>query len=633
MTGTQSFVSYGAIVLVLLYFLLAGGDSFLRKLVTVLPLLSDKIRAVEIARQTERAISRYLLTICIINVGLGITVGSVLWMLGMPNAPMWGAVAGSLNFIPFLGPVISTLLVGAAAILSFDTLQGFLMPPLACASLTIFEGLLITPALLGRNLTLSPVVIFLSVHTLLGLGHPRGSHGRAHSGHDQDRLRRSRSVASTRNHDGSGGTNVRRLLATICAAFLMASGGLALAQEEQIDTAFDSRRDRAIEERLETLLSNVERLAPVDVSVREGIVTLQGRVPLAEDRIRAAEIADKIEGVALVRNEIEIDQTLQVRLAPVIERLRERVYEFLAWLPLLGVGLVIFVFFWAIARWVGSWERPFRRLSPNPLLRDVLRQAARIGILLLGALLTLEVLDATTLVGAVLGTAGVAGLALGFAFRNVVENYLAGILLSLRQPFAPLDHVVIGPHEGKIVRLTSRATLLMTLDGNHLNVPNSVVFREAVLNYTRNPERRFDFGVGVGMQENLVDVQRLGARILREMEGVLSDPEPFSRIEPLGDFSVTVRLYGWVNQERHDFSKVSSEAIRLVKRAFDEAEIDMPEPIQRIRLDDGTKVAPRKVESAEQMNVDADSDLDERIERERAADGGDDLLAETGHGE
>lgn len=234
-------------------------------------------------------------------------------------------------------------------------------------------------------------------------------------------------------------------------------------------------------------------------------------------------------------------------------------------------------------------------------------------------------LEATTFVGAVLGTAGVAGLAIGFAFRNVMENYLAGVLLSLRQPFAPHDHVRIGSHEGKVVRLTSRATVLMTLDGNHLNVPNSTVFAEAVLNYTRNPERRFDFGVGVGMQENLVEAQRLALRVLGKMTGVLDEPPPFSHLEPLGDFSVTVRLYGWVDQSQHEFVKVSSEAIRLVKRAFDEAGVDMPEPIQRVRVDEGVQ-APRTAEPAEQQEVVADRDLDEKIAAERASEDEADLL-------
>ncbi len=93
------------------------------------------------------------------------------------------------------------------------------------------------------------------------------------------------------------------------------------------------------------------------------------------------------------------------------------------------------------------------------------------------ALVALEILDATAIVGALLGTAGVLGVALGFAFKDILENYLAGILMSLRQPFSPRDHVVIDGNEGLVIALNSRATILMTLDGNHLRLPNALVFR------------------------------------------------------------------------------------------------------------------------------------------------------------
>lgn len=394
-----------------------------------------------------------------------------------------------------------------------------------------------------------------------------------------------------------------------------------------IDTEFSAKEDGRIERRLETLLSTLEPFGRVRMDVSDGIVTLQGTVAWEDDRERAGEIASNVEGVVFVQNQIETDPSLAVRLGPVVERLRDRLYDLLAALPLLGAALVVVALFWLAARFVGRLERPFRRVSSNPLLRDLLRQTTRLAILFCGLLLALEVLEATAFVGAVLGTAGVAGIAIGFAFRNVMENYLAGILLSLRQPFAPHDHVRIGPHEGKVVRLTSRATVLMTLDGNHLNVPNAVVFREAVLNFTRNPERRFEFGVGVGTDENLADAQRLGLGVLEEMEGVLDEPSPFAHVEALGDFSVTIRFYAWVDQSTHDFIKVASEAIRLVKRAFDNAEIDMPEPTGRLRLvNDGDAPRRRPAESDVQQDVGLDPDLDAKIAQERDSDEEEDLL-------
>ena len=102
-------------------------------------------------------------------------------------------------------------------------------------------------------------------------------------------------------------------------------------------------------------------------------------------------------------------------------------------------------------------------------------------------------LGAGALLGAVLGGAGVVGLALGFAMKDTIENYVSSLMLSLRQPFRANDKVKIDDYEGRVVRLTTRATILMTDDGNHLRLPNSKVFKAVIVNYTRNPQRRFEF--------------------------------------------------------------------------------------------------------------------------------------------
>jgi len=181
----------------------------------------------------------------------------------------------------------------------------------------------------------------------------------------------------------------------------------------------------------------------------------------------------------------------------------EGLYRLAAALPLLVLSALLV---W-VAWWFGNWlsrravfERLVRR---NAFLQYLGRTTVRTVVLGLGVLAALETMDATALFGAVLGTAGVFGLALGFAFKETLENYLAGILMSLCQPFAPHDHLVIDGHEGVVIAMTSRATILMTLDGNHLRLPNALVSRSVMLNYTRNPSRRFEFDVGVGVGENL----------------------------------------------------------------------------------------------------------------------------------
>nr|WP_236651175.1 mechanosensitive ion channel family protein [Aquabacterium fontiphilum] len=181
-------------------------------------------------------------------------------------------------------------------------------------------------------------------------------------------------------------------------------------------------------------------------------------------------------------------------------------------------------------------------------------------------------LDATALISAVIGTAGLVGLALGFALRDVVENYIAGLLLSLRQPFAPADHVVIDGHEGKVAALTIRSTNLITLDGNHLRLPNALVFKGVILNYTRNPQRRFGFRVGIGTREDIVRARRIGIEALRSLPGVLPEPPPLALVTELAESSVTIEFSAWFDQREAGYFRLRSEAIRLVKDALDAGE-------------------------------------------------------------
>ncbi len=150
-------------MLVLLYFLLASGDLFLRKLIRVLTTLEDKKRAVEIARRLQEDISLYLLTITLINLGLGVAEGIAMHLLGMPNPLLWGVIAAILNFIPYLGAMVGMAVIAAVAALTFQTPGQILLPPLVYFLLTAAEGYLITPHIIGRRLTLNPVMILLGL--------------------------------------------------------------------------------------------------------------------------------------------------------------------------------------------------------------------------------------------------------------------------------------------------------------------------------------------------------------------------------------------------------------------------------------------------------------------------------------
>lgn len=157
---TTSFFLGGTVAFFLLYFLLALDDLFLRKLAGVLPTMSQRRKAVLIARGTEHDLSRYVFVRTIVNVGFGIAVGSGLWLVGMPNPILWGILAGVLNYVPYLGGLVGYIIVGFVALTVFDTTGRALMAPGVYFLLNIIEGNIITPAILGRELTLNPVMIF-----------------------------------------------------------------------------------------------------------------------------------------------------------------------------------------------------------------------------------------------------------------------------------------------------------------------------------------------------------------------------------------------------------------------------------------------------------------------------------------
>ncbi len=152
-----------AVSLILLYFLLASGDHFVRRVAALLPGAGSRDRTVELAQKLERSISTYLLTITVINTALGMAVGGLLWLLDVPSPMLWGALAGLLNFIPYLGAMIGVAVVSVVALLTFDSVTAILAPPAVYFALTAIEGSFITPTILGRRLRMNPLVVFVAI--------------------------------------------------------------------------------------------------------------------------------------------------------------------------------------------------------------------------------------------------------------------------------------------------------------------------------------------------------------------------------------------------------------------------------------------------------------------------------------
>ena len=353
----------------------------------------------------------------------------------------------------------------------------------------------------------------------------------------------------------------------------------------------DAGDDRRIAERIDGIFAELPAFAAVEVEVQEGVVSLAGTVPKPEDVARAEAIANRVAGVVTVENGLERDLTLSADSAG-ITSLAERWSNFVRMLPLIAAALGVWLAIAFIGYLIAGLGQVWNRLAPNGFLAELVASAIRFGFTIIGLVIALDMIGATALLGAVLGGAGLIGIALGFAMRDTIENYVASLLLSLRQPFRANDWVQIDTYEGRVIRLTSRATVLMTLDGNHLRIPNGQVFKAVILNFTRNPQRRFHFDLGVDADDDARAARQLGRDTMAGLDFVLADPPPEARIIEVGDSNVVIRFLGWVDQRETDWWKAQSEAIPAVKTALEDAGFGLPEPIYRLRFDPRSASVP-----------------------------------------
>ena len=160
---TQTLAVFAMEVLILLYFLLAAGDLFLQKLVGVLPNLDDKKKAVRMAREMEGSVSAYLVTLTMLNAGLGTVVALLMWGLGMPNPVLWGVLAGMLEFIHYLGAGTMLIILSIAGLSTFDATAQAMLIPGAYLAVNFVQANFVAPAVLGRRLTLNPVAILIGL--------------------------------------------------------------------------------------------------------------------------------------------------------------------------------------------------------------------------------------------------------------------------------------------------------------------------------------------------------------------------------------------------------------------------------------------------------------------------------------
>ena len=396
-----------------------------------------------------------------------------------------------------------------------------------------------------------------------------------------------------------------------------------------ITTENSAQQDAAIAMRIREILGELGNYEDVTVIVNEGVVTLRGTTTSAIEVVELDQLATRIEGVVAVRNQVTETTDIAERLNPAIERFQSRIDQFIAFVPLALIAgaafaLVVFVGF-TFARMRQPWER----LAPNTFIAEIYRQLMRIVFVIFGIVIALDILNATALLSTILGAAGIIGLALGFAVRDTVENFIASVMLSFRQPFRPNDTVEINGDVGKVIRLTSRATILLSFDGNHIRIPNATVFKSRIINFSQNAERRFMFSVMVERDADLLETRTLVEKTVQDLPFVLAEPAAQTWIEALHPAGIELVITGWVDQNETSIVRGKGEALRQVKLAIQSAGIVIPDATQAIQLTRDANTATQEVqESTEVEVVDASEDaaLDRIVDAEREDEISEDLL-------
>ncbi len=260
-------------------------------------------------------------------------------------------------------------------------------------------------------------------------------------------------------------------------------------------------------------------------------------------------------------------------------------------LPSIALAIVVFVVFFFLARGIKTAIRRVTRHRRNARsLGMVLGRLAQGAIILIGAFVALTIVVPSFKIGDLVNLLGISGVAVGFAFRDILQNFLAGILILLTEPFEINDQIVFKNFEGTVESIETRATKIRTYDGRRIVIPNAELFTNSVTVNTAFDKRRIEYDFGIGYGDDIDHAKQLILETIRETEGVLQDPAPDVLVMELADFTVNIRGRWWINPPRRaDTLDFRDKVLTAVKNKLTANGVDMPFPTQQILFHDQTE--------------------------------------------
>ncbi|UTF58914.1 mechanosensitive ion channel family protein [Gilvimarinus sp. DA14] len=374
----------------------------------------------------------------------------------------------------------------------------------------------------------------------------------------------------------------------------------------QVIEANASATDSQIQARLQAILTSSEQFTQLEVRVDNGLVFLKGYTDKRAFVQWAGDIANNTQGVVAVVNNLEQSPGNYFSVSVFKSELLKAWYKFLHALPLLLAAALTFVVFFFISRPVSAFlVGPVRYVTDSALIKVVLQRIVAVLVVLLGLYFFLRIAGLTQFAVAVMSGTGLLGLVVGFAFRDIAENFIASLLISMQRPFRLGDVIEVSGFRGVVQKVTTRGTTLVDFDGNHIQVPNATIYKSVIQNFSANPNVRGNFLIGVGYDSKVRFAQETAMAVMLEHPAVLADPEPQVLIEDLGSSTINLRVYFWVDATQYSVIKVASALMRQVVRAFEAADVSMPDDAREIIFPQGVPWEPQDEPNATEPELPA----------------------------
>ncbi len=260
-------------------------------------------------------------------------------------------------------------------------------------------------------------------------------------------------------------------------------------------------------------------------------------------------------------------------------------------MPSFLLGLLVFLVFFFLARpFSALLVHPIAYISSSKLVQNVIRRVISLFIILIGLYIFLNIVGLTQAALAIVSGTGLLGIIIGFAFKDIAENFISSLLLSVQRPFLIGDVIEVQGLKGVVNKVTARGTTLVDFDGNHIQIPNATIYKNVIKNFSANPWVRGSFIVGIGYDASIQQSRQTIMSVLTEQDEVLKDPEPQVLIDSLGSSTINILINFWVDGHQYALNKVASVLMHKTVRRLESAGISMPDDAREVIFPQGLPV-------------------------------------------